>query len=191
MSTAASARFFLFTRRHYWHRKLEGGTYWSEVELGRLVPSRLVMYSVFRNHVTVGTACDELEPPAELLTNNDDPTVESPSRNWSLGSSFGRFFGSGFSAIRKTRSGHHEFAKRRPQPGLSEVQHSPESSPSSVHKHSHNPKSSGIPHSASTIIGRGVSLARVSRNSGRAYLMGSVGISRSFGGHGGAGSGFE
>ena len=61
------------------------------------------MYSVFRNHVTAGTTCDELEPPAELLTNNDDPPVESPSRNWSLGSSFGRFFGSGFSAIRKTR----------------------------------------------------------------------------------------
>ena len=58
------------------------------------------MYSVFRNHVTVGTACDELEPLAELLTNNDEP-AESPSRNWSFGSSFGRFFGSGFSAIKK------------------------------------------------------------------------------------------
>ena len=79
------------------------GAYWSWVELGRLFPSRLVMYSVFRNHVTAGTTCDELEPPAELLTNNDDPAVESPSRNWSLGSSFGRFFGSGFSAIRKPR----------------------------------------------------------------------------------------
>jgi hypothetical protein len=60
------------------------------------------MYSVFRNHVTVGTACDELEPPAELLTNNEDP-VESPSRDWSFGSNFGRFFGSGFSAIKKRK----------------------------------------------------------------------------------------
>ena len=77
------------------------------------------------------------------------------------------------------------------QPGSSVVEHSPESSPSSVHRHSHNPKSNGIPHSASTIIGRGVSFARVSRNSGREYLMGLVAISRSFGGHGGAGSGFE
>jgi hypothetical protein len=79
------------------------GTYWSWLELGRVFPSRLVMYSVFRNHVTVGTACGVLEPGAEVLTNNDDP-VESPSRNWSLGSSFGRFFGSGFSAIVKKQS---------------------------------------------------------------------------------------
>ena len=69
--------------------------------------------------------------------------------------------------------------------------YSPESFPSSVHKQSHSPKSNGIPHSASTIIGRGVSFAKVSRNSGRAYLIGSVGMSRSFGGQGGAGNGFE
>ena len=61
------------------------------------------MYSVFRNHVTVGTTWGVLEPLAELLTNSDDP-VDSPSRNWSLGSSFGRFFGSGFNAAKKTRS---------------------------------------------------------------------------------------
>ena len=152
------------------------------------------MYSVFRNHVTAGTTCDELGPPAELLTNNVDPPDESPSRNWSFGSSFGRFFGFGFNAIKKpekTRLGHHNLAKHKPKPGLSRVQHQPESSPSSVHRHSHSPKSNGIPHSASTIIGRGVSFARVSRNSGRAYLMGFVGISRSFGGHGGAGKGFK
>jgi hypothetical protein len=59
-----------------------------------------VIYSVFRSHVTVGTVCDELD--CELLTNNDDPVVES-SRYWSLGSSFGRFFGSGFSARKEKR----------------------------------------------------------------------------------------
>ena len=68
-----------------------------------MFPSRLVIYSVFRSHVTVGTVCDELEPLAVLLTNNDDPVVESPSRDWSLGSSFGRFFGSGFSAGKEKR----------------------------------------------------------------------------------------
>ena len=61
------------------------------------------MYSVFRNQVTAGTACDELGPLVELLTNNDDPAAESPSRNWSLGSSFGRFLRSGFSAVRGAR----------------------------------------------------------------------------------------
>lgn len=99
-----SARFFLFTRGSSLpaFQRTGGGTHWSGAELGRLLfPSRLVMYSVFRNHVTVGTACDELEPLAELLTNNVDPPVGSPSRTWSLGSNFGRFFGSGFSAIRK------------------------------------------------------------------------------------------
>ena len=60
------------------------------------------MYSVFRNHVTAGTTCDELEPPAELLTNSEDP-VESPNRDWSFGSNFGRFFGSGFSAIKRNQ----------------------------------------------------------------------------------------
>jgi len=141
------------------------------------------MYSVFRNHVTVGIACDELEPPVEPLTNNEDPTVESPSRNWSLGSSFGRFFGSGFKAIEKKRRIRVETATRSRNTdynlGQVSAQHSPESS-SSVHKDSHKPKSSGMPRSASTIIGRGVSLAKVSRNSGRAYLMGCVGMSRSF-----------
>ena len=44
----------------------------------------------------------------------------------------------------------------------------PLSSPSSSHKHSHLPKSSGIPHSASTIIGNGVSFASALRYSGRA-----------------------
>lgn len=67
----------------------------------------------------------------------------------------------------------------------------PESSKSGSHKHSHLLKSNGIPHSASTIIGKGVSLAMSLRNSGRAYRIGSVGISSSFGGHGGAGRGFE
>lgn len=151
------------------------------------------MYSVFRNHVTVGTTFDELEPPAELLTNNDDP-VESPNRAWSFGSSFGRFFGSGFSATeenKKTRSCPRYLAKHKRHLRLGGLGGSPESSPSSVHRHSHSPKSNGIPHSASTIIGRGVSFARVSRNSGRAYLMGFVGMSSSLGGHGGAGSGFE
>jgi hypothetical protein len=85
MSTTFSGRVFLFartrTRYHPHINKLEDGTYWSGVELGRFVPSRLVMYSVFRNHVTVGTTCDVLEPLAEVLTNNDDPAVESPSKN--------------------------------------------------------------------------------------------------------------
>ena len=102
-----------------------GGTYWSWLELDRVFPSRLVMYSVFRNHVTVGTACGVLEPAAVVLTNNDDP-VESPSRNWSLGSSFGRFLGSGFSAIRKkthqTRSGAQNLTKHRLYPGLDQLQ---------------------------------------------------------------------
>lgn len=77
------------------------------------------MYSVFRNHVTVGTTCDELEPTAELLTNNDDP-VESPSRDWSFGSSFGKFFGSGFNAIKKykkTRSSPRHLAEHKPGSG--------------------------------------------------------------------------
>jgi hypothetical protein len=66
-----------------------------------------------------------------------------------------------------------------------------ESSAASSQRHSHFPKSKGIPHSASTIIGRGVSLAKALRNSGLAYRIGLVGIFSSFGGHGGAGSGFE
>jgi hypothetical protein len=60
------------------------------------------MYSVFRNHVTAGTTWGVLEPAAELLTNKDE-VVESPSKSWSLGSSFGRFFGSGFNAIKIVR----------------------------------------------------------------------------------------
>lgn len=48
-----------------------------------------------------------------------------------------------------------------------------------------------MPHSASTIIGRGVSFANALRNSGFAYRIGFVGMLRSFGGHGGAGKGFE
>lgn len=48
-----------------------------------------------------------------------------------------------------------------------------------------------MPHSASTIIGRGVSFARAFKNSGRAYRIGFVDTFKSFGGHGGGGSGFE
>ena len=66
----------------------DDSAYWSGVELDWLVLSRLATYSVFRSHVTVGTACDDVEPLA----------VESPSRYWPLGSSFGGFFSSGFSA---------------------------------------------------------------------------------------------
>ena len=66
-----------------------------------------------------------------------------------------------------------------------------ESSAASSQRHSHFPRSKGIPHSASTIIGRGVSFANALRNSGLAYRIGLVGIFSSFGGHGGAGSGFE
>ena len=66
-----------------------------------------------------------------------------------------------------------------------------ESSAASSQRHSHFPKSKGIPHSASTIIGSGVSFANAFRNSGLAYRIGLVGIFSSFGGHGGAGSGFE
>ena len=43
-----------------------------------------------------------------------------------------------------------------------------ESSASSSQRHSHFPKSSGMPHSASTIMGSGVSLARTLRYSGLA-----------------------
>jgi len=67
----------------------------------------------------------------------------------------------------------------------------PESSTPSSHKHSNFPKSRGIPNSASTIIGKGVSFANSFKNSGRVYRLGSVGISRNFGGQGGAGSGLE
>ena len=57
-----------------------------------------------------------------------------------------------------------------------------------VQRHSHFPKSKGIPHSASTIMGRGVSFANAYKNSSLAYRIGLVGIFSSFGGHG---SGFE
>lgn len=74
---------------------------------------------------------------------------------------------------------------------LNSIRNELESSATSSQRHSHFPKSRGIPHSASTIIGRGVSFARALRNSGWAYRIGLVGIFSSFGGHGGAGSGFE
>ena len=66
----------------------------------------------------------------------------------------------------------------------------PRSSAPSSQSASHFPRSRGMPHSASTIIGRSISFVAASRNSGRVYRLGSVGMSRSFGGHGGAGSGF-
>ena len=44
--------------------------------------------------------------------------------------------------------------------------HRPLSSPPSSHRLSHLPRSKGIPHSASTIIGNGVSFAIALRNSG-------------------------
>lgn len=67
----------------------------------------------------------------------------------------------------------------------------PESSAFSSQRLSHFPRSRGIPHSASTIMGNGVSLASASRKCGCAYRMGFVGMSSNFGGHGGAGKGFE
>jgi hypothetical protein len=70
------------------------------------------------------------------------------------------------------------------------VQCAPWSSAPSSHKASHFPRSRGMPHSASTIIGNNISFVAESRNSGRVYRLGSVGMSRSLGGHGGAGSGF-
>ena len=114
-----------------------------------------------------------------------------------MGSSGGRLLGSGLSAGHEGDIGQRATRGRyQAQKGIQEANsrtytHSPESSAPSSHRHSHFPRSRGIPHSASTIMGNGVSLAMSSRNSGRAYRRGFVGISRNFGGHGGAGSGLE
>ena len=82
----------------------------------------------------------------------------SPRRKRSFGSNGGRFSGSGFNA---KGSGYECSTCKR-------VLHGPESSTSSSHKHSQRPRSSGIPHSASTIIGNGVSFAIAFNKSGRA-----------------------
>ena len=65
----------------------------------RVVPSRL-RYSVFLNHGTCGTDDSGVDVPEEgpAPMKGVDEDVGSPSKNWSLGSSFGKLFGSGLSS---------------------------------------------------------------------------------------------
>jgi hypothetical protein len=82
----------------------------------------------------------------------------SPSSSASFGSRGGRFEGSGFKAVSRQSKLVLDSHPRR--------KCALESSASSSQRHSHFPKSSGMPHSASTIMGSGVSLASTFRNSG-------------------------
>lgn len=66
-------------------------TYTSGVSEALELPSRL-KYSVFRSHGTWGTADSGVDVPDEgpAPKNGPDAVAGSPSRNWSLGSSFGK-----------------------------------------------------------------------------------------------------
>lgn len=122
----------------------------------------LLRYSVFRSHGTwAGRGADTPEPDAGAapFAYGAEFVDGSPRRKRSFGSNGGRFSGSGFSA----KDGMSAVVRARGW-----VLHGPESSTSSSHKHSQHPRSSGIPHSASTIMGNGVSFARAFRKSGRA-----------------------
>lgn len=140
------------------------------------------MYSVFRNH---GTCANGAEAPLPLPTFAVIPVEVdgSDKRNASFGSSFGKLEGSGFNAL--------FHVPVTPRWNLYLGQNIPESSAPSSHNDSQFPNSKGIPSSASTIIGKGVSFTSSFKNSGRVYRLGLVGISRSFGGNGGAGTGLE
>lgn len=148
---------------------------WKAVE-ERETPSR-VIYSVFRSHGTCGIAGAGVDGPEDvpniMFVYVPDDEVGSPKRNSSLGSSLGRLSGSGFRTVVVSLIQVFEMIKSEVS-----IEHAKnmrinhervrESSAPSSHKHSHWPRSSGIPQSASTIIGRGVSFARSFMNSGRA-----------------------
>lgn len=137
------------------------GTDISWIDCDRCTPS-LLRYSVFRNHGTwAGSGVEELvtTPDVGPFENGVELEEGSPNRNRSFGSRVGRLSGSGFSAVRRSMVS--------VEPRVQEA-HAPESSASSSHSDSQRLKSSGMPHSASTIIGRGVSFAMAFKNSGRA-----------------------
>ena len=71
----------------------------------------------------------------------------SETRNWSSGSNSGLFRALGFNAVEPINATVTELDR----------QDSPEVSAFSSQRHSHLPRSSGMPHSASTTIGNGAS----------------------------------
>lgn len=141
--------------------------YCSVCGVERKLLSRL-RYSVLRSQVTCGRGVGVEVPEPEggwVIAKEPNELEGSSSKNWSLGSSCGRFAGSGLSStIYKVA---YLYISKSQRHGMKAC-HAPEASASCSHKHSHFPRSSGMPHSASTIMGSGVSFAISFRNSGRA-----------------------
>ena len=131
----------------------------------RVEASRL-RYSVLRSHETCGTGVgvDAPEPGVAKAPAVKLGVAEGSSNSiWSFGSRGGKFWGSGF------RAGVGGQVRGKRERTL--VYCVPESSASFSHSDSKMPSSSGIPSSASTVIGKGVSLEMSSMNSERAYRM--------------------